>query len=181
MLIEKPKAFISPEFLIRQASQTWEKLGSDQLRQKTFVVEQGIFEKHDRDQVDEIMMPIVAISTVASEPYEVVGTVRIHQPEKGIWWGSRLSVTKEYRRVGRLGPELIRFAVGTALSHGCRLFLAHVQLRNVPLFKKLNWEELETIELHGQTHVRMKANLSAFGVVSNPLRGWVTKTRKRAA
>jgi putative N-acetyltransferase (TIGR04045 family) len=181
MLIEKPKVFISPEFLIRQASQPWERVGSSELRHRTFVAEQGIFAHHDRDEIDNVMMPIVAVSTVASEAYEVVGTVRIHQPEKGVWWGSRLSVAQNYRKVGRLGPELIRFAVGTALHYGCDLFLAHVQLRNVPLFKKLNWEELESVELFGQTHVKMRANLQAFGIVPNPYRGWITLNKKRAA
>ena len=64
---------------------------------------------------------------------------------------------------------------------GCNLFLAHVQLRNVPLFKRLNWVELESLELHGQTHVKMKANLSAFSVVSDPRQGWLTLTKKSAA
>ena len=127
------------------------------------------------------MIPIVAESTLASEEDEVVGTVRIHQPEIGVWWGSRLTVSPSYRRVGRLGPELIRFAVGTAIMHGCTLFLAHVQLRNVPLFKKLNWYEVENLEIHGMTHMKMKANLTAFRSVSNPKRGWISSTKKRAA
>ena len=92
MLIKKTKGFISPDFLIRKATKPWEFLGSDELRYRTFVMEQGIFEYHDRDEIDKDMMPIVAISTLASEAYEVVGTVRIHEPEKGVWWGSRLSV-----------------------------------------------------------------------------------------
>lgn len=181
MLIEKPKTFISPEFIVRQATKPWEISGSNRLRHNTFVREQAVFQKHDRDEVDENMIPLVAVSTLASEEYEVVGTVRIHQPQHEIWWGSRLSVATNYRRVGRLGPELIRFAVGTAKNFGCRLFLAHVQLRNVPLFKKLNWLELESLELHGQTHVKMQANLSAFAVVTDPLNGWLTLTKKRAA
>ena len=181
MLIKKTKGFISPDFLIRKATKPWEFLGSDELRYRTFVMEQGIFEYHDRDEIDKDMMPIVAISTLASEAYEVVGTVRIHEPEKGVWWGSRLSVAVSHRRVGLLGPELIRFAVGTARHYGCHLFLAHVQLRNVPLFKRLNWEELESVELHGQTHIKMKANLQAFGIVSNPCKGWITLSKKKAA
>lgn len=181
MLIEKPKSFISPEFIVRQALKPWEISGSARLRHDTFVKEQAVFQEHDRDKVDEKMIPLVAVSTLASEEYDVVGTVRIHQPQEGVWWGSRLSVAKNYRRIGRLGPELIRFAVGTAKYLGCNLFLAHVQLRNVPLFKRLNWVELESLELHGQTHVKMKANLSAFSVVSDPQQGWLTLTKKSAA
>ena len=181
MLIEKPKSFISPEFIVRQAIRPWEVSASARLRYDTFVKEQGSFNHHDRDEIDQDMIPIVAVSTLASEEDEVVGTVRIHQPEIGVWWGSRLTVSPSYRRVGRLGPELIRFAVGTAIMHGCTLFLAHVQLRNVPLFKKLNWYEVESLEIHGQTHMKMKANLTAFSSVSNPKRGWITSTKKRAA
>ena len=74
-------------------------------------------------------------------------------------------------------------AIGQSLAimHGCTLFLAHVQLRNVPLFKKLNWYEVESLKIHGQTHMKMKANLTAFSSVSNPKRGWITSTKKRAA
>ncbi len=181
MLIEKPKSFICPEFIVRQAHRAWEVAGSNQLRHDTFVKEQGIFANHDRDEIDTDMIPIVAVSTLASEEDDVVGTVRIHQPEVGVWWGSRLSVAPKYRRVGKLGPELIRFAVGTAITHGCNLFLAHVQLRNVPLFRKLNWKELESLEIHGQTHMKMEANLSAFNSVHDPKRGWITLNNKRAA
>ena len=68
MLIEKPKVFISPEFLIRQASQSWERVGSSELRHRTFVEEQGIFTYHDRDEIDNVMMPVVAISTLLRKP-----------------------------------------------------------------------------------------------------------------
>ena len=81
MLIEKPKSFICPEFIVRQAHRAWEVAGSNQLRHDTFVKEQGIFANHDRDEIDTDMIPIVAVSTLASEEDEVVGTVRIHQPE----------------------------------------------------------------------------------------------------
>ena len=181
MLIEKPEFYLCPEFIIRQAYRPWEVAGSNQLRHDTFVNEQGIFDGNDRDEIDRDMITIVAVSTLASEEDEVVGTVRIHQPEQGVWWGSRLSVAPKYRRVGKIGPELIRFAVGTAIKHGCNLFLAHVQLRNVPLFKKLNWKQLESLKIHGKTHVKMEANLSAFGSVSDPKRGGITLSKRRAA
>ena len=43
MLIEKPKSFISPEFIVRQAIRPWEVSASARLRYDTFVKEQGIF------------------------------------------------------------------------------------------------------------------------------------------
>ena len=116
MLIEKPKFYICPEFIIRQAYRPWEVAGSNQLRHDTFVNEQGIFDGNDRDEIDRDMITIVAVSTLAAEEDEVVGTVRIHQPELGVWWGSRLSVAPKYRRVGKIGPELIRFASVLQLS-----------------------------------------------------------------
>ena len=68
---------------MRQAYRPWELAGSNQLRHDTFVNEQGIFEGNDRDEIDRDMITIVAVSTLASEEDEVVGTVRIHQPEQG--------------------------------------------------------------------------------------------------
>ena len=82
MLIEKPEFYICPEFIIRQAYRPWEVAGSNQLRHDTFVNEQGIFEGNDRDEIDRDMITIVAVSTLASEEDEVVGTVRIHQPAR---------------------------------------------------------------------------------------------------
>ena len=180
MIIERPGAFVTPEFLIRAATQAWEIGGAAALRHRTFVEEQKIFEGHERDEIDEVAIPLVAISTMASEADEVVGTVRIHEAEPRVWWGSRLAVAPDYRRVGRLGAELIRFAVGTAHAQG-RLFLAYVQMQNVPLFEKLHWRSLGAQDLHGHPHMKMQADLDAYPPIANPARGWVALTRSRAA
>ena len=66
MIIEKPEAFVTPEFLIRQAVQPWEIGGAASLRHRTFVTEQRIFETHDRDAIDHRALPLVAVSTIAS-------------------------------------------------------------------------------------------------------------------
>lgn len=181
MIIERPSAFVTPEFLIRAASEPWEIGGAASLRHRTFVEEQSIFEGHDRDEIDKVARPLVAISTIAAEADEVVGTVRIHSPEPGVWWGSRLAVAPEYRRVGRLGAELIRLAVGTAHGEGCKLFLAYVQMQNVPLFEKLNWAPLGEKVLHGHRHMKMQADLEAYPPIVDPKRGWMALTRRRAA
>ena len=180
MIIERPAAFVTPEFLIRQATQAWEIGGAASLRHRTFVTEQGIFATHDRDAIDRIALPLVALSTMASEADEVVGTVRIHEETPGVWWGGRLAVAPAYRRVGRLGAELIRLAVGTAHAKGCATFLAHVQMQNVALFEKLNWQPLGQQDLHGHPHMRMQADLSAYPPVADPARGWMALTRRAA-
>lgn len=181
MIIEKPAAFVTPEFLIRQATQPWEIGGAASLRHRTFVTEQGIFSGHDRDAIDKVALPLVAISTMASEADEVVGTVRIHEGDRRVWWGSRLAVAPGYRRVGRLGAELIRLAVGTAHGHGAELFLAYVQVQNVPLFEKLHWTSLGARDLHGHPHMKMRADLAAYPPIADPEHGWMALNRKRAA
>jgi len=181
MIIETPEAFITPEFLIRQATQPWQIGAAASLRHRTFVTEQGIFPDHDRDEIDRRALPLVAISTIASEADEVVGTVRIHEADPGVWWGSRLAVAPCYRRVGRLGTELIRLAVGTAHARGAKLFLAYVQMPNVPLFEKLDWQALGAQDLHGHPHMKMRADLTAYPPIADPARGWMALTRRRAA
>ena len=94
---------------------------------KVFCDEQGIFSQdHDRDAVDGEAIHLVALSTMAVLVDEVVGTVRIHQREPGVWYGSRLAVDRRYRRVGALGAALVKLAVSSANSLGCHRFYAHV-------------------------------------------------------
>ena len=171
-------AFISPEFLIRAASEPWELQGVSRLRHQVFVDEQRIFAGDDRDDIDNMAIPLVAIATLAAEPAEVVGTVRIHEPSPGIWWGSRLAVAPAYRKVGRLGAELIRLAVSTANGLGCHEFNAHVQLQNVPLFRRLHWEPQGEIDLHGVRHMHMLASLDHYPPICDPATGWSTRARR---
>jgi len=177
MIVPDPSTFLSPEFTIRAASSAWERAGAAALRHQTFCVEQRLFERHDRDAVDAVALPLVALSTIAAELDRVVGTVRIHQPEQGLWWGSRLAVAPSHRRVGRLGAELIRLAVSTANGRGCRQFLAHVQSQNVPLFRRLHWQVLEEVTLHGAPHARMQADLAFYPPISDPAVRWVRRAR----
>ncbi|TJZ90908.1 GNAT family N-acetyltransferase [Paracoccus gahaiensis] len=173
-----PRAFISPEFLIREAREIWEMTGAARLRQQVFVIEQGLFTGHDRDGVDQIATPLVALSTLAGEPAEVVGCVRIHQSEPGIWWGTRLAVASDYRRVGRLGAELIRLAVSTANGRGCTEFHAHVQVQNVPLFRRLHWTVQDEVTLHGAPHAHMTASLPHYPAIPDPGTGFTSRARR---
>lgn len=171
-------AFLSPDFLIRAASAPWELRGAATLRRRIFCDEQRLFADHDRDAIDDVALPLVAISTLRAEPDEVVGTVRIHEPEPGLWWGSRLAVAASHRRVGRLGAELIRLAVSTANGRGCHTFLAYVQAQNVPLFRRLRWSVEGEVMLHGAPHMRMRADLAAYPPIADPFLGWSARARR---
>ena len=132
MIFEPFAPFAPSEFQIKFAVDAWEKKAAAALRRKVFCEEQGIFRRRrprcDRRNRD----PLVAVSFVGVAADEVVGTVRIHQAEPGVWWGSRLAVAPDYRRIGALGAGLIRLAVSSAHARGCTRFLAHVQSQNAP-------------------------------------------------
>ncbi|WP_142781739.1 MSMEG_0567/Sll0786 family nitrogen starvation N-acetyltransferase [Agrobacterium sp. T29] len=178
MSIVDHSSFISPEFIIRAATENWEQTGAARLRHQVFVEEQKIFVGNDHDEIDRTAIPLVAIATLAAEPADVVGTVRIHQSTPRVWWGSRLAVAPEYRRVGRLGAELIRLAVSTANGCGCHEFNAHVQLQNVPLFRRLHWEPVAEVNLHGVPHMHMLASLAHYPAICDPATGWFSRARR---
>ncbi|MGX2039642.1 MSMEG_0567/Sll0786 family nitrogen starvation N-acetyltransferase [Methylocaldum sp. MU1018] len=171
------KPFSPVEYLVKWATEDWERRQLRQLRQAVFCEEQGVFRGDDRDRIDSVATPIVAIACVGGLPDQVVGTVRIHQPEPGVWWGSRLAVAAEYRRQGHLGAALIRLAVTTAHAQGCRTFLAQVQSRNVPLFRRLHWRSLKEIELHGRPHHLMQADLDRYPPYADGKTGFIVTSR----
>ena len=159
-------------YRICAASDPWMQAGAAALRAQVFVQEQGVFAGHDRDVVDAVALPLVAIAEDATGGPRVVGTVRIHEPEPGIWWGSRLAVAPDWRRVGKLGSELIRLAVGTARARGAVEFHAHVQRQNVPLFRRLHWTMTAEVDLHGRPHAHMLADLVQYAPIPDPATGW---------
>ena len=132
------------------------------LRRQIFCVEQGLFENHDRDDIDSIAYPIVSVLESPTMPAQVVGVVRIYEQEPRLWYGGRLGVHADYRRVGRIGKGLIQKAVTTANQWGCDRFLATVQVQNVRFFRRLHWESLQEIEICGQPHHLMEADLAAY-------------------
>ncbi|TFF25095.1 GNAT family N-acetyltransferase [Jiella endophytica] len=172
--------FLSPGYFIRAAAAPWEKAGAARLRRRVFVEEQGLFQADDRDAIDADCTSLVALSTYAHEADEVVGTVRIHEPEPGLWWGSRLAVDSRFRHVGRLGRELIRLAVSTANGRGCHTFLAHVQAQNVEMFRHLHWQVEDELTLHGMPHARMRAELAAYPPIADPETGFLALAKRSA-
>jgi Acetyltransferase (GNAT) family. len=177
MLNESINHFVPNEYLVKWVTQDWEREQMLRLRQAVFCEEQGVFQGDDRDDIDRIATPIVAIACVGGLPDEVVGTVRIHQAEPGIWWGSRLAVAADYRKQGNLGAALIRLAVTTAHAQDCHTFLAQVQSRNVPLFRRLHWRSLQEIELHGRPHHLMQADLGFYPAYADGATGFIATGR----
>ena len=130
---------------------------------------------------DEAMIPIVCKTMIAGMEDTVVGAVRIDERRPGQWFGSRLGVGMDFRRIrhfspgvsvrnlqpcyhglGALGAGLIYKAVSTANAIGCEEFLATVQHQNARFFQRLHWEPLEEILLHGIVHVKMRADLTYY-------------------
>src|SRR5580704_18142462 len=114
MIFDPFPEFLPSEYRVKFATDAWERREAAALRRQVFCDEQGIFAGDDRDAIDDVAIPLVAISSFGVAPHEVVGTVRIHEAEPGTWWGSRLAVLPDYRRLGAVGGSLIRLAVSSA-------------------------------------------------------------------
>ncbi|HEY4317464.1 MAG TPA: MSMEG_0567/Sll0786 family nitrogen starvation N-acetyltransferase [Herbaspirillum sp.] len=160
---------------IKLAMTAAEREATRQLRRTVFCEEQGIFEDDDTDAIDSVALPIAAVISLPGLPDEVVGTVRIHETEPGVWYGSRLAVARHARRIGSVGSGLIRLAVGTAHAHGCQTFLAQVQSQNVPLFRRLHWETLAELDVHGRAHHLMQADLAHYPPIVDGDVGFIVK------
>jgi putative N-acetyltransferase (TIGR04045 family) len=81
-----------------------------------------------------------------------------------------------FRQQGKLGATLIRLAVSSAHARGARMFLAHVQGQNVPLFRRLHWSILKEETLHGRPHALMQADLDHYPPCHDPLWGYSTQS-----
>jgi len=175
MIFEPFRPFLASAYQIKYATEAWEKNGAAALRRQVFCTEQGLFDGDDRDATDERAIPIVAISLFGVAADAVVGTVRIHpHPEDpGVWWGSRLAVERDYRRIGAIGATLIRLAVSSAHAMGAKTFLAHVQAQNALLFQQMHWDVLDRVELHGRPHLKMQADLAFYPPCVAPQTGFV--------
>lgn len=132
------------------------------LRQTIFCHEQALFADSDEDEIDRVAYPIVAIDREATSINQVVGVVRIYERQPGLWYGGRLGVHSDYRRVGRIGQGLIYKAVTTANTWGCGRFLATVQLQNVRFFQRLHWKSLEEVAICSLPHHLMEADLNYY-------------------
>jgi putative N-acetyltransferase (TIGR04045 family) len=175
MLSELSTTYRSPAFLLREAF-GWERDAAMALRRAVFCIEQGIFVANDRDALDDEAVLLVALSMVAGDADEVVGTVRFHRGldptgecpgQADIYWGSRLAVHPKARGAGRIGASLIERAVCSAHALGATHFFAHVQLQNVAMFEALHWHVLDHVVLHGRRHAVMQADLDYYPALAD--------------
>jgi putative N-acetyltransferase (TIGR04045 family) len=180
MIIEPVRPFLACEFRVKSATLPWERNRAGALRRQVFCEEQRLFQGDDRDAIDDIAIPLVALSSLAIAHEDVVGTVRIHEAKPGLWWGSRLAVARPYRKIGAIGTSLIRLAVCSAHARGCRSFLAHVQSQNVTLFHALNWQTLDEVTLHGHPHHFMQADLAWYPPLTTPETGFLSHLKQAA-
>lgn len=164
-------------YTVKWADLPWEQQQAYALRRRVFCQEQQLFEGDDRDAIDDQAQLLVALGDWGGWHDQLVGTVRIHQPEAGVWWGSRLAVDGHFRRQGQIGSTLIRLAVSSAHALGCEQFLAHVQLQNETLFQRLHWHTIGQLKLHGQCHVVMQADLDFYPPCATPYSGFVARSR----
>ena len=181
MILERFPKYSPPDFVFKIASSDEDIESFYALRRRIFCEEQGVFETDDRDLVDNHMIPIVCKTILAGMEDVTAGVVRIDQREPGVWYGSRLGVAPEFRRLrhvspgvavrnlqpyyhalGAMGAGLIYKAVSTANAIGCHEFLATVQQQNARFFQRLHWEPLEEVTLHGLVHVKMRADLQHY-------------------
>jgi len=181
MIFDTFQQYAPQDFVFKIARTPSELAGYWRVRRDIFCEEQHIFAHTDRDEIDEAATPIVCETLIAGMEDVVVGVVRIDEREPGVWYGSRLGVSLDFRSVkklspgvalrnhqpvfrglGALGAGLIYKAVSTAHALGCREFLATVQHQNARFFQRLHWEPLGELELFGIRHVRMRADLGYY-------------------
>ena len=172
--------FLPAAFRVSRARAGWELRGYYRLRRQVFCTEQKIFPSDDRDAIDAVADPLIALTCVAGDPDSVVGAVRIHQVAPGHWWGSRLAVQSDFRRIGSIGGHLVRLAVCTAHARGCTRFEAHVQASNVGFFERLGWHAEQELLLHGLPHWLMRADLSRYPPHGQEALGFVRPYRAAA-
>jgi putative N-acetyltransferase (TIGR04045 family) len=180
MMFEPFPVFLPSQYHVKFATEPWERRAAAALRRTVFCEEQRIFAHDDRDEIDQVAIPIVAISSFGVALDEVVGTVRIHEAEPGVWWGSRLAVAADYRRIGALGSSLVRLAVSSAHARGCRRFFAYVQSQNALLFQRLHWTTIEEVEFHGRSHHFMRADLDHYPPFADAEIGFFSLPKKAA-
>jgi putative N-acetyltransferase (TIGR04045 family) len=129
------------------------------IRNEVFVKEQGIFAETDVDVHDPNATHIIAVEASSSK---VVGVVRCYRKDGNTWFGGRLGALPDYRN-GRVGSRLVKFAVSSAKSKGCKKFLAYIQPNNVRFFQRLDWKTIgDPIIYQGVAHQLMEANLDTY-------------------
>jgi putative N-acetyltransferase (TIGR04045 family) len=153
--------FLAGELRVKPASEAWERQHYYALRRAVFSDEQRLLAQ-DKDERDFQAIPIVAVAHHCGMPERVVGAVRIYPTEPGVWYGGRLCVERPYRRHAMIGTALVNEAVSRAIDLGCQTFLATVQEANEGYFHNLHWHTLKTLDVLGQPHCLMQADLSRY-------------------
>lgn len=176
----RPAPYLPGEYRVQLVASAWERRACHALREQVFCIEQQLFAGSDRDETDPHALHIAALACCCGQADAVVGTVRIHQIEPGLWQGSRLAVAAEYRHVARIGSELIRHAVGIANGLGARRFVAQVQAQNVALFRRLHWRTVEECAVLGHPHHLMHADLAQYPVRAAGEFAFLAQTRRAA-
>jgi putative N-acetyltransferase (TIGR04045 family) len=123
------------------------------LRRIVFVQEQGLFARHDLDDVDDDPRCVVLVARIDGT---VVGGVRLApatDPDLGWWQGSRLAVAAG-ARAGDVGGALVRAACAHAESAGALRFEAAVQ--HEAYFARLGWDTVGCALVAGRAHVLMR-------------------------
>ena len=64
MIFDSFPEFLPAEYRVKLATEPWERRQAAALRRKVFCEEQRIFANDDRDAVDNIAIPLVAISSL---------------------------------------------------------------------------------------------------------------------
>ena len=182
MIFEPFKPFLACEFQMKFATESSEKTAAASLRRKVFRDQQKVFEHDDRDAIDDVAIPLVAVSLLGVAADDVVGTVRIHpdDTDADTWWGSRLAVENSYRRLGAVGAGLIRLAVSSAHARGCRRFFGNVQSQNALMFQRMHWRSLGEFEWHRRPHHLMEADLDHDPPISTPTAGFLSLPKMAA-
>jgi len=157
-----PRPFLSQDIVAEVACEPWQRDAYFRLRREIFAGEQGLFAGSDSDRHDASAIPIVALGRVLGIANEVVGVVRIYPAGGGIWYGGRLGVARDYRRVGAVGGALIYTAVSTAHAFGCTRFLATIQPQNVRYFEHYHFHVESEVSVCGRPHTLMRADLESY-------------------
>jgi predicted GNAT family N-acyltransferase len=124
-----------------------------ELRREVFVVEQGVPEEIEIDELDPDATHLVAILDE-----EVVGTLRILQHEGAAKIG-RVAVRASARRTG-VGGRLMERAAEIARERGFEEILLHAQVTVAGFYRRLGYvEEGEPFDEAGIPHIAMRKTI----------------------
>ncbi|WP_167323476.1 MSMEG_0567/Sll0786 family nitrogen starvation N-acetyltransferase, partial [Rhodococcoides kroppenstedtii] len=160
-ILTGPPATPTAPFLVRQAESVADLAAYRSLRRQAFVVEQGLFDGTDLDEVDDDPRTVVLVATAPDGT--VLGGVRVAprtEPDSGWWAGSRLVVARGSRR-GAVGPALVRAACAFVETAGVLRFDAVVQARYAAMFASIGWITTDRTAVHGMPHVVMRWPIGA--------------------